>query len=185
MAGTPNVPSSFQSRPTGLSSIHPFPRGLPPAVSQIPCCIPPSQVPGGMPLLSSQPLGGTTSFSEAGSRPGAGQQFSSPPMYSGVPPFAGNRPSMQPPPQTVRPVSQTMMNMGGEQQPQFGLPSNPAAMSPPPPHAPHIGQQYSSYGDYGSQKMQPVQNQPPLVAPLAQPQPRRLDPDQMPSPVSP
>jgi protein transport protein SEC24 len=102
--------------------------------------------------------------------------------------MAAPGPAPQPMAPQPRPASgpQTSMNMSGFM-PSMDMPTQqfsphmpPGSVQPPPP--PAMGQQYSSYGDYGPQKVTPpvMQGQP---APMAQPQPRRLDPDQMPSPI--
>lgn len=101
----------------------------------------------------------------------------------------------QQPPLPVNPGPQTMMNMG------FVSPSD----SPTPAFPGNTGQMPVSSGQHqfmqpGQQQIgqqpppglnqpynypqRPIAGQPPASGPLPQPQPRRLDPDQMPSPVS-
>lgn len=105
-------------------------------------------------------------------------------------------PTQQPPP-PINPGPQTMMNMG------YGSPSDSPSPFPGVTGQMPAGPGQHQYMQPGQQPLghqptpgstqpfgypqklpQPVAGQPPAAGPLSQPQPRRLDPDQMPSPVS-
>ena len=182
---------------TGSSST--VPQGMPPP--------PPHAVRGGE--LPGQHTGGDFSHMQYfGAQP---PTSGAPPLRVGQPPPMGPPPMNQQgvPPQNMPPVNpgpQTMMNLGfapaaESRPPNFATQGPPMSghmqataseMSGPsqftthaPPHS-----QMSSY-NYSSQ---PCVTQPgqaagsaagtPLTGPVSQPQPRKLDPDQMPSPVS-
>ena len=133
------------------------------------------------------------------------------PPRVGQPPPVGppslNQPGM--PPQTIPPVNpgpQTMMNLGfaAESRPPNYLGQGPPMSGPMPtsemsgagqfpahvpPHSQVNSAAMSGYGYSQPRVMQPGQSMgpaagAPLSGPMSQPQPRKLDPDQMPSPVS-
>jgi len=133
------------------------------------------------------------------------------PPRVGQPPPVGppslNQPGM--PPQTIPPVNpgpQTMMNLGfaAESRPPNYLGQGPPMSGPMPtsemsgagqfpahvpPHSQVNSAAMSGYGYSQPRVMQPGQSVgpaagAPLSGPMSQPQPRKLDPDQMPSPVS-
>jgi hypothetical protein len=134
----------------------------------------------------------TSQFKGSGPPVSAGPRGPMPPPPVGVGQSQGRfpPPSNQQPPPSINPGPQTMMNMG------YGPPSET-----PSPYPGVTGQhQYMQPGQQplGHQSVpgttqpfgfpqrlpQPAAGQPPAAGPIPQPQPRRLDPDQMPSPVS-
>lgn len=139
------------------------------------------------------------------------QYFTGNPPATG-PPRAGQAPPVGPPPMgqpgmpppnlpPANPLPQTTMNMGygapvesrpsnyAGQSPMSDVSGPPSQFSAPPP--PQVQPQMMGGYNYSSQPRAVPPSQaagstagPPLSGPMSQPQPRKLDPDQMPSPVS-
>jgi len=200
---TPQPPQ----RPYG--PVHPPPTG---SSSAIPKgnVIPPQPVVRG-PHVPGQPASGDMSQM---SYFGAPPPMSGPPRVGQPPPVGPppmSQPGI--PPQNLPPVNpgpQTMMNMGFAPSPESHAPNfagqgpplssgmHPASaemsgqFTAPPPPMSHSQMNAGMSGyNYSSQPrvMQPGQTATsaagtPLSAPMSQPPPRKLDPDQMPSPVS-
>jgi len=200
-SGPPQLPSQrppgpVLAGPTGTPST--IPQGMPP----------PQQVVRGS-EVAGQPAGGDVSQMQYYGAPpptSGPARVSQPPPMGPPPPM--NQPSM--PPQNLSPVNpgpQTMMNLGFAAPPESRAPnfasqgppmhaaasemSGPGQFSaPPPPSHSQMNAGMAGYG-YSSQPrvMQPGQSAASaagtqLTGPMSQPQPRKLDPDQMPSPVS-
>jgi len=191
-SGPPQLPPQRPSGPTGTLST--IPPGMPP----------PHQVVRGS-EVAGPPAGGDLSQMQYY---GAPPPTSGPSKVSQPPPMGPPPPMNQPgmPPQNLSPVNpgpQTMMNLGFAPQPESHAPtfasqgppmhasasemSGPGQFSaPPPPSHSQMNAGMTGY-NYTSQPrvMQPGQSAASAAGTqMSQPQPRKLDPDQMPSPVS-
>jgi len=197
--------------PQAWGPVPPSQRPAGPVLPQPPVSLlPPHQVRGAQ--VPSQPAGDTSQMQYFGAQPpmsGPPRPGHPPPV--GPPPM--NQPGMPPqnlPP--VNPGPQTMMNMGftstaeshasnfASQGPPMSAAMHPVTSEmsgssqfsapPPPPHSQmNAGMPGYNYASSPPRVVQPGQaatsaSGTALTAPMSQPQPRRLDPDQMPSPVS-
>lgn len=180
-ANTGNVPSSQGNFPPSQHGN--FPPVTDPGTFKPSGFHPPTSQPGGMPPNIYQPGG----FPPASSQPGSFPPTSSQPGGFAPPP-AGSLPGMMPPPPGSQPGSQNMMppNITSPIQSSAysqNYPGGPAGYTQsgppltPPGNLPHG---YTQPGGFPAAPRAPTPSGP-MSGPSQQP--RKLDPDQMPSPI--
>jgi len=196
-------PAPPSQRPAG--PVHPPPTG-----GSLPVAPPPQHAVHGSEVAGPRPGGDALQMQHFGAHPPmSGPPRAGQPPTVGPPPMS--QPGVPPP--TLPPVNpgpQTMMNMGFGAPPESHAPgftsqgppipaaAHPATSemsgrgqfpgAPPPPSQPQMN---AGMPGYNYQQSQPrgqsagsATGGTQMTGPLSQPQPRKLDPDQMPSPVS-